>query len=56
MPPASLVRAPPLGGVPPACGLTYLSKPARGDIGALVDGHQQLVKFIELIKAPLCES
>ena len=29
----SLVRAPPLGGAPCPCGLTYLSKPARGDIG-----------------------
>ena len=29
----TLVRAPPLGGAPSPCGLTYLSKPARGDIG-----------------------
>ena len=54
--PASLVRALPLGGASPLCGFKYLSKPARGDIGALVDGHQQLPKFIELIKASLCES
>ena len=29
----SLVRAPPLGGASSPCDLTYLSKPARGDIG-----------------------
>ena len=29
----SLVRATPLGGAPSPCSLTYLSKPARGDIG-----------------------
>ena len=54
MPPASLVRALTLGGAPPLSGLTYLSKPGRGDIGALIDGHQLLPKFIELIKAALC--
>ena len=31
----SLVRAPPPGGAPSPCGLTYLSKPTRGDIGDL---------------------
>ena len=33
----SLVRVTPLGGAPSPCSssLTYLSKPARGDIGAL---------------------
>ena len=31
--PGSLVRESPLGGAPSPCGLTYLSKPARGDIG-----------------------
>ena len=30
----SLVNLPPLGGAPSPCSLTYLSKPARGDIGA----------------------
>ena len=34
----------------------YVPKPARRDIGALVDVHQQLTKFIDLIKAALCES
>ena len=33
MPPVSLVCAPPLGGVPFLCGLTYLSEPAQGEIG-----------------------
>ena len=38
----SLVLAPPLGGAPPPCGTSR---------------HQQLLpKFIELIKALLCES
>ena len=59
----SVVRAPSLGGAPHSCGLTYLSKQARGDIGAvtdhpaspyhanisLVDGHQPLPKFIEFL-------
>ena len=49
----SLVRALPLGGAPLPCSLTYLSKLARGDIGAR---QQQLPKFIELTKAPLCAS
>ena len=55
----SLVRTLPLCGGPLPCGLTYLSKAARGDIAArrllprqpnisLVDGRQQLPKFIEL--------
>ena len=62
----SLVNALPLGGIPSPTGLTYLSKPAQGDIGArpsrqplnisLIDGHQQLPKFIELKKVPLRES
>ena len=32
----SLVRALPLGGAPLLCGLTYLSKAARGDIRSLL--------------------
>ena len=48
VPPASLVPALPLGGAPFPYGLTYLSKPAWGVIGALVDGHQQLPNFIQL--------
>ena len=31
---AVVVNASPLGGVPYLCGLTYLSKLARGDMGA----------------------
>ena len=66
----SLVNAPSLGGAPSPCGLTYLNKPTRGDKVrviyypanhyhsniSLVDGHQQVPKFIELTKAPLCAS
>ena len=57
----SLVNAPPLGGAPSTCGLTYLTKPARGVIKArprlprqllslehLVSKCQQLSKLFEL--------
>ena len=58
-----IVNAPPLGGAPSPCSLTYLSKSPLGDIGARrrlprqplplehlvsIDGRQQLSKFIEL--------
>ena len=40
------IRTLPPGGAPPPCSLTYLSKLARGDVGAR---HHQIPKFIELI-------
>ena len=41
----SLVRLSPLGGAPSPCGLTYLSKPARGDIGLDYKANKVILPF-----------